>query len=269
VYDLDFLAHPDRTWGEMRRDYPRLVRSHVAKADLVTTISDYSRGRIEALLGVPAERIAVCRPGVPSWIKGPLPDRHAATPGHILFIGTLEPRNNLGSLLAAYRLVARRVPSAPRLVLAGMVTPAAAPWVAEAQSPPLKGRVDIEGYVSSDRREQLYAGASVVVLPSLDEGFGLPVLEAMALGIPVVASTHGALPEVLGNAGLMVDPSDVDGLARAIERVITSLDTSASMRRAGLDRAREFDWAESARALLGAYARTLRRPRRSARRTAV
>jgi glycosyltransferase involved in cell wall biosynthesis len=253
IYDLDFLANPGRTRAEMRRDFPKLVRAHAAMADLVVTISDYSKSQVEKRLGVAADRIAVCRPGVPSWITGPLP-RRAADDGHVLFLGTLEPRKNIPTLLAAYRLLAAKLPSAPRLVMAGQVTPPAEAWLAEAQSPPLAEKILIEGYVSNERRAQLYAGARLVVLPSLDEGFGLPALEAMALGVPVVASTAGALPEVLGDAGLLVDPADAAGLAAAIERVCVDPELAGRMSDAGLARAEGFSWPASARSLVGAYA---------------
>jgi glycosyltransferase involved in cell wall biosynthesis len=259
VYDLDFLAHPDRTRGEMRRDFPKLVHAHVARADFVVTISEYSKQQIEGKLGVAPDRIVVCRPGVPSWIAGPLPQRPAGAPGHVLFVGTLEPRKNVPALLAAYRLLLERQPSAPRLVLAGQLTQASDPWVAEVKAPPLEGRVVVEGYVSNERRAELYAGAGVVVLPSLDEGFGLPVLEAMALGIPVVTSNVGALPEVAGEAGILVDPSDVAALAGALERVLTQPELASRMRNAGLNTARQFSWPASARALIGAYTDTLHR----------
>jgi glycosyltransferase involved in cell wall biosynthesis len=252
VYDLDFLAHPERARGEMRRDFPTLAHAHAARADLVVTISEYSKSQLEQRLSVAADRVAVCRPGVPSWIVGPLPPRRPGG-GHLLFVGTLEPRKNIPTLLAAYRLLADRRPAAPRLVLAGQVAPGAEAWVAEAQAPPLAGRVVIEGYVSNARRAELYAGASLLVLPSLDEGFGLPALEAMALGIPVVASNVGALPEVCGDAALLVDPRDVAGLAGALERACTDAELAARMREAGLARAGRFCWPESARSLLGAY----------------
>jgi glycosyltransferase involved in cell wall biosynthesis len=220
---------------------------------------------------VAPERIAVCRPGVPSWITGPLASRQAGRPGHILFVGTLEPRKNVPALLAAYRLLVERRPDAPRLVLAGQVTQAAEAWVAEARKPPLGDRVVVEGYVSHERRAELYAGASALALPSLDEGFGLPALEAMALGIPVVASNAGALPEVVGDAGLLIDPADVDGLARALERVHVEAGLATRLREAGIDRARQFSWTESVRTLLQAYEDALertvssRRPKRGAR----
>lgn len=263
IYDLDFLAHPDRTRAEMRRDFPALVQAHAARAGLVVTISAYSKQRIEARLGVPADRIAVCRPGVPSWITGRLAPGASPESRHILFVGTLEARKNVAGLLSAYRLLADRWPNAPPLVLAGQATPEAASWVAEAQAPPLAGRVSVEGYVSHERRSQLYAGACVLVLPSFDEGFGLPALEAMALGIPVVASTAGALPEVVGDAGVLVDPDDVRALADALQRVCSEPALASRLADAGVVRAREFDWASSARELLGAYAEC----RASARRT--
>ena len=259
VYDLDFLSHPDRTRAEMRRDFPVLVREHASRADLVVTISEYSKGQIEQRLAVAPERVVVCRPGVPSWITGPLPPRTAADGGHILFVGTLEPRKNVPALLAAYRSIAERNPSAPRLVLAGQVTPMAEPWVAETQSAPLAGRVAVEGYVSNERRAELYAGARLVVLPSLDEGFGLPALEAMALGVPVVASKAGALPEVVGGAGMLVDPRDVAGLARALEQVCTDAALALRLRDEGIARAQRFSWPASARALVDAYAEARRR----------
>jgi glycosyltransferase involved in cell wall biosynthesis len=267
VYDLDFLAHPDRTRAEMRRDFPGLVRSHAGRADLVVTISEYSKAQVEQRLSVPPDRIAVCRPGVPSWIARPLPRRPPGFRGHLLFVGTLEPRKNVRVLLAAYRQLVEKHPDAPPLVLAGQVTPAAEAWVAEAQAPPLRGRVVFEGYVSTERREELYAGASLLALPSLDEGFGLPALEAMALGIPVVASTVGALPEVVGDAGILVDPADVQGLSGALEAVTVDPGLAGRMREAGIARSRGFNWPASARALIGAYEQALlhgasRRPAR-------
>jgi glycosyltransferase involved in cell wall biosynthesis len=196
---------------------------------------------------------------VPEWLSKAVVRPKGQSGGYILFVGTLEPRKNIQGLLAAYRILVERDPATPKLVLAGGVTPAAHPWVAESRSAPLGGRVEIAGYVPDDRRTALYADARLLVLPSFEEGFGLPVLEAMALGVPVVASDRGALPEVLGGAGLLVDPSDVGGLARAMESVLADAGIAARMRGDGLQRARGFDWLESARTLLGAYGRASER----------
>lgn len=264
IYDLDFLAHPERTWAEMKRDFPGLVRAHVERTDLVATISEYSKRQIQTLLGVPGDRIVVCRPGVPSWITPATGPQDGALPGHILFVGTLEPRKNVRGLLAAYRLLVERDRAVPRLVLAGRVMPAAQAWVDEAKEPPLAGRVEVTGYVADERRLALYRGARLLVLPSLEEGFGLPALEAMALGVPVIASTRGALPEVLDTAGILVDPSDVPGLAHAMESVLADAALRGRMGRDGIARARQFSWPDSARALLTAYRQaqrhTLRAP---------
>ena len=255
IYDLDFLSHPERTRAEMRRDFPALVQGHAAKADLVVTISEHSKRQIQARLSVPPDRIAVCRPGVPAWITRPHAPGSSRSPGHILFVGTLEPRKNVAGLLAAYRLLIERWPDAPRLVLAGQATPEAAAWLADTQAPPLAGRVVVEGYVSDERRATLYAGACLLVLPSFEEGFGLPALEAMALGIPVVVSSAGALPEVVGDAGVLVEPADTPGLSDAMHRACGDRALAARLAEAGLARARLFDWAASARALLEAYTR--------------
>jgi len=253
IYDLDFLAHPERTWGEMRRDYPSLAQAHASRADGIVTISDYSKRQIEKLLGIAGDRIVVCRPGVPSWAAVSRREALPGRDGYILFVGTLEPRKNVGGLLAAYRELVERDSGTPRLVLAGRVTPAAGDWVAAAKAPPLAGRVDVLGYVADDQRGPLYRGAQVLVLPSFEEGFGLPALEAMALGVPVVASTSGALPEVVGGAGLLVEATDTRALAAAIHAAASDAELAARMRRDGLARAAAFDWPESASALLRAY----------------
>ena len=140
-------------------------------------------------------------------------------------MGTIEPRKNVGTLLDAYEQLLSRPAQAgrygehlPELVLAGKATPAARPWLDRLKHPPLRGAVRHLGYVDADRRRSLYEGARLLVLPSLDEGFGLPVLEAMATGVPVVAANRGALPEVVGGAGPLIDPESPEDLAAAIER---------------------------------------------------
>lgn len=252
IYDLDFLSHPDRAWGEMRRDFPALVRAHAARADCVVTISAHSRAQILEQLEVLPHRIVVCRPGVPGWAGAEGPALPAAG-GYILFVGTLEPRKNVQGLLEAYGKLLAADPAAPRLVLAGRPTEAAAPWLEQARAAPLGGRVEIRGYVPDAQRRALYAGAAMLVLPSFEEGFGLPALEAMALGVPVVASTRGALPEVVGDAGLLADPADAGALCAKMQRVLREPGLASQMREQGLRRARQFSWDTSARTLLGAF----------------
>ena len=176
-------------------------------------------------------------------------------------MGTIEPRKNVDVLLRAYAQLASVRPDAPPLKLAGKVAPSCRSILDAAARPPLAGRVQHVGYVSGPAREAIYREASMLVLPSLDEGFGLPALEAMTIGIPVIASTRGALPEVIGDAGILVDPLDHDGLAAAMTRVLSSLEEARRLGDAGVERAKRFSWRASASRLLEAYASAIARRR--------
>jgi glycosyltransferase involved in cell wall biosynthesis len=253
VHDLDFLDHPERARAEIRRDYARLAAPHARRAAAVVTVSQFTAGEVERRLGVPRDRIVVCSPGAPPWSarQPPRPD------GPILFMGTLEPRKNVGGLLRAYKALLAAMPAAPPLWLAGSAPAAAAPWLREIRQPPLEGRVEHLGYISSGRRYDLYARASMLVLPSHLEGFGIPVLEAMTAGVPVVVSSRGALPEVAGGAGQVVEPEDAEALASAMQRYLQDPAYAAAASARGVQRARAYSWDASARTLIDAY-RTLR-----------
>jgi glycosyltransferase involved in cell wall biosynthesis len=252
IHDLFFLSHPERTRAEIRRDYPALARDHARRADAVITPSVYTKRLIMQRFGVPPDWIYVCPPGAPSWdTLGRSPN--VPPDGYVLFVGTLEPRKNIGVLLDAYARLRQRVHHAPRLLLVGSAPPEATAWLDRLARAPLHGHVEHIGYVPHEARERLYGGARVLVLPSLDEGFGMTALEAMSAGVPVVASNRGALPEVLGSGGTLVDPTDVEGLADALERLTTDADWAAARGRAGLERARSFAWHDSALQVHQAY----------------
>jgi glycosyltransferase involved in cell wall biosynthesis len=252
IHDLFFLDHPDRTRAEIRRDYAALAASHARRADAIVTPSQHVRHVIATRLEVPLDRIHVCSLGAPRWKElGQAPNLPGD--GYILFLGTLEPRKNVGTLLDAYARLLERHTDAPRLVLAGGATPEARPWLDRLGGAPLKGRAVHVGYVSHDKREELYAGARLVVLPSLDEGFGIPALEAMSAGIPVIVSDRGALPEVVGSAGTIVPATDADALADAMERLVTDDGLATGRACAGLERAAAFTWTATAAALRTAY----------------
>ena len=249
VHDLDFLDHPERTRAEIRRDYASLSPAHAQRADAVVAVSRFTAAEVERRLGVPGDRIFVVSSGAPAWT----PRAEQPSRGPILFVGTLEPRKNVGTLLDAYRLLLDRVPDAPPLWLAGGAGNAAAPWLHAIAQPPLAGRVVHLGYVADDRRHELYSQASMLVLPSHLEGFGLPVLEAMTAGVPVVVSTGGALPEVAGDAAPAVAPEDANGFASAMARYLTDRGAVASAVVKGFARAREYSWEASARTLMQVY----------------
>ena len=173
----------------------------------------------------------------------------------MLFVGTLEPRKNIGTLLDAWTLLIKRVPNLPKLRLVGDARPEAGTWLTRLQVPPLAGTVEYVGYIPDASRRDVYTGARLLVLPSWHEGFGLPALEAMALGVPVVASNRGALPEVVNDAGLLVSPDDARGLAAAIEAVLRDPARAAAMSARGLSQAATFTWDAAARGLRDAFDR--------------
>jgi glycosyltransferase involved in cell wall biosynthesis len=255
IHDLDFLDHPERTRGEIRRDYSELARGHAQRAEAVVTVSAFTASEIVRRLDVARDRVTIVSPGAPAWA----PRAHPRSDGPILFMGTLEPRKNVGVLLRAYARLVEAVPSAPRLVLAGTATEAAAGWLRDIAQPPLKGRVEHLGYVEPERRCDLYASASMLVLPSHLEGFGLPVLEAMTLGVPAIVSRRGALPEVGGDAAVTIEPEDVDGLAAAMRKYIDDPASAAAAIERGWRRARAYSWDASARALLAVYRQAIAR----------
>jgi glycosyltransferase involved in cell wall biosynthesis len=256
VHDLDFLDHPQRTRAEIRRDYPTLAPRHVRLADGVVVISETTAADVEQRLGVPSSRITVCTPGAPPW------NRRTAEPGDgcILFLGALEPRKNLGVLLDAYeRLIKTSAVPPPRLVLAGKIGPDARLIQSRTVDRPLRDFVDLPGYIADSEREALYRRALLFVMPSHTEGFGMPVLEAMTVGVPVIAADRGALPEVAGGAAKFFEPDDADGLTALLAQLLTDETERRRMRELGWARAAHYSWEASARVLRRAWAQAVER----------
>ena len=249
IHDLAFLDHPEHTVAEIRRDYAALVQSHAEKADRVVVVSRYTAGQVHNRLGIPTEKIVLCPNGAPNWS----PRSEAPERGYILFLGTLQPRKNIGLLLQAYSTLADSRPDTPELVLVGHSTDYMKQFLTMLSAPPLAGKVKYLGYVPATKIRKIYEGASVLVLPSLEEGFGLPVLEAMTIGVPVVASNRGSLPEVLEGAGLLFNPDDEVALATAIERMVFDRALGKRSAKLGFERARAYSWKSSALALRQAY----------------
>ena len=256
VHDLDFLRHPEQMTAEIRRDYPALARAHAARADAVIVSSQYAAAEVTRELQLVPSRVHVCPPGRPHWAAdvGRLRQGVRLRQGtHILFMGTLSLRKNVGTLLEAYAGLRTQVPDAPPLVLAGHRTPGSARWEARCEQAPLKGHVTITGYVTPQQRIDLYTTAAMLVLPSYEEGFGLPVLEAMACGVPVVISSRGSLPEVAGDAATPIDPDNADGFTTAM-RALLDQRAAAVAAECGLRQAARYSWDACADAALRAYA---------------
>ena len=252
IHDLAFLRHADQLSAEIRRDYPALARSHAARAHGVIVSSQYAAGEVTRELQLDPTRVHVCPPGRPAWADD-VRRRRASSPNrkHILFMGTLSLRKNVGTLLEAYARLREIKPDAPPLVLAGHRTPASSRWEARCEEPPLKGHVTITGYVESARKIDLYKDAAMLVLPSYEEGFGLPVLEAMACGVPVIVSSRGSLPEVVGGAAAPIDPDDAPGFTRAMQAILDGDAADAGAR--GVTQAARYSWDACAAAARRAY----------------
>ena len=220
--------------------YQRLLLPLIAcRARLVITVSEFARGELVDLLGVSPERVEVVPNGVDERFDPTVDPTSAQTAyglqrPYVLALGTRSARKNLAALEPAARALRGR---GIELVLAG----SGRGYLREEET-------DLRelGYVAEDRLPSLYAGASALVMPSLHEGFGLPCLEAMASGVPVVAAERGALPETVGAAGLLVDPDNSDELADAVVAAATDRELRARLIAAGLRRAADFSWRRTA-----------------------
>jgi alpha-1,3-rhamnosyl/mannosyltransferase len=259
LHDLFFLKHPDLTRAEIRGDYAPLVRAHVRRADGVICVSRHTADEARLLLEVPPEKIAVIPNGIDPFyreqpaqpeVEGVL--RRLSLPrGALLYVGSDEKRKNLVNLAMAYMGLARRRERLPPLVLVG-------PGSHWAQGGSVFGTgIHATGYLPKHELRALMAASAALVLPSLEEGFGLPVAEAFAAGLPVVCSRGSALEEVAGDAATLVNPLDAASIAAGIERVLDDAGVAARQRQAGLERARAFDWDVTARLTLDFYRRVL------------
>ena len=248
IHDLFFLDHSIATEAEIRRDYAALVTDHARRADLVVTVSETVAAQVVSRLGVPADRILTCHNGAPDWT----PRTSTPEDGPVVFMGTLEARKNVAGLLDAWeRLIASgvRVP----LLLGGGVPASAAPLMARLARAPLAGLVRHVGYVGEGDRRAFYEQARLFVLPSWDEGFGIPAVEAMAAGVPVAVSRRGALPEVCGDAAVYLDPADPKAMADVIGGLLGDRARLNDLAHRGPARARRYSWTNSARRLWAAY----------------
>jgi glycosyltransferase involved in cell wall biosynthesis len=237
-----------------------LIRRAVRAADRVLTDSESVRRNVLQVLHADPARVEAIPLGVSSRFVPAVPaevERIRARLGlvrpYLLFVGNLEPRKNLPGLLAAFRRLQRRHPGPIELAVAGQIAWKSGPLVAALAADDLEGSVRRLGYVAAEDLPALYSGAEAFVFPTFWEGFGLPVLEAMACGTPVVASNTSSIPEVAGDAAVLVDPASPEAIAEGILGVIGSASRAAELRRAGLDHAARFGWRRTALGTLAAY----------------
>ena len=253
IHDVVPLDHPEWLNWRFAAWYRFLIPRLARRVRHVIVDSDFTRQRLIAHSGIGADKITVIHCGVDARFQPQSPQAIAAAradlqlpPGrYALAVGSLEPRKNLGRLLLAWAQLLPQLPPDLWLVLAG----AKGKSLVFADVPELRQlpqRVHLSGYVPDDLLPALYAGAEVFVYPSLYEGFGLPPLEAMACGTPVIVGNRASLPEVVGDAAVLVDPGRVDAIARGLMQLLGAAGVRAGLGRAGRERAALFDWHQTA-----------------------
>lgn len=253
VYDLGFAHSPGFVTTDAL-DYPELLRRAVRRGAWFHTTSDFVRDELLEMFAVPAERVVRVYPGIPPIQGGDAARGRqvAGTDRYVLAIGTIEPRKNYPALVRAFDAVATCDPDVA-LVVAGGRGWGADAFDAATAAAHHRERVHAPGYVSATDRRDLLAGASVLAFPSHYEGFGFPPIEAMAAGVPVVTTRAGAVPEVVADAALVVEPDDVDALTDALHTVLTDDDVRRDLVVRGNTRQGAFSWTQAVDELLDLY----------------
>ncbi|MFM2125931.1 MAG: hypothetical protein RL328_2382 [Acidobacteriota bacterium] len=243
-HDL-FVMTGEYSSPEFRARFTEQARGAAERSDLFIAVSQFTANQMTELLNIEPARIRVIPHGVEIPVAAPEPRERI-----VLFVGAIQKRKNISALVRAFEAM----PPGWRLVLAGAVSGyGAADELAAIEASPRRQDIRIAGYVSADELESLYARASIFAFPSLDEGFGMPVLDAMARGVPVVTSNRSAMPEVAGDAALLVDPERVEAIAEALRSLASDRALQNDLRTRGLARARQFSWASAADATWRVY----------------
>jgi glycosyltransferase involved in cell wall biosynthesis len=266
IHDLTFLHYPEFLTPESRRYYNDQIEDAVRRANHIMTDSEATRRDVIAMLRVPEDKVTTVLLGVSERfnpvVESTLGDflaQNRLPRGYILFVGTLEPRKNLKGLILAYQQLLADHTDLPPLMIAGQRG-----WLNEElhdrmEEPGLADHIRWLEDIAPGDLPSLYSGAAVLCLPSFYEGFGFPPLEAMACGTPVVVANRASLPEVVGDAGLLIDPDRAESIADALRQILMDSALASALRERGLQQARRFQWSKTARQTLSLYHRALDR----------
>lgn len=247
-HDL-FVLTSEYSTPEFRRRFTQQARTAAQNSDMIIAVSQFTANQVHELLGVEKSRIRV----VPHGAHPPVAVTRAEEK-MILTVGAIQLRKNTARLVEAFE----SLPADWSLVLAGAASGYGAQKILDRiAASPAKDRIRVAGYVSADELLRLYSRAAIFAFPSLDEGFGIPVLEAMAHGLPVITSNRSALPEVSGDAALLVDPTDTSALASALSSLIASPERRADLSQASRLRAESFPWTRAVKETYAVYQQAL------------
>ncbi len=253
-HDLVPMVHPETSTEEIVQKFERCVR-RLPCVDSLITDSEFSRGEMISRLGIDPDKVTVCYPGVDenyfiTEVDEKIVHKYSRGYPYVLFVGTLEPRKNVESILEA--LVEINMPEL-RLILVGKEGWGIENIRSKVRELHLDQSVYFTGYVPEEDLPHLYRGAEVFVYPSLYEGFGIPVLEAMAAGAPVVTSDAASLPEIARGSAILISPRDIRAISEAISGILGNRDVGGELREKGVNKAREFTWDRCAKGALAVY----------------
>jgi len=260
VHDLSFMKHPDGALPKLRDWLLKVVPKSVQCAAHILADSESTKTDLQDLLNVPAEKISVVGAGVDARFK-PVTDtailelvmeKYHLPKNFVLGLGTLEPRKNFTGLIAAFNQIADDEPDL-HLVIAGGKGWLYEPIFAAAKTSPARERIHLIGFVADEDLPALYTLADIFAYPSFYEGFGIPILEAMACGTPIITADNSSLPEVLGDVGLLVDADDIETLGQTIQLMHGTDHFRVRCVPEGIKRAAQFTWERAAQNLLDVY----------------
>jgi glycosyltransferase involved in cell wall biosynthesis len=243
-HDL-FVMTGEYSTAEFRERFTLQARDAARRADAIIAVSEFTRSQVVSLLGVEPSKVQVVHHGTRKLPPTAAPSREKV----ILNVGAIQKRKNVARLVAAFETVDHSW----RLVLAGAAGFGSEEILRGIERSPARGRITITGYVSPEDLAAWYARATVFAFPSLDEGFGMPLLEAMNAGVAILTSNRSALPEVAGDAALLVDPEDSEALGNGLRELTLNGDLRQELERRGATRAQQFTWEKAVRETWDVY----------------
>lgn len=258
VYDMAYKAHPETVRVKTRELLNIALMKSCKRADHIITISEFSKNEIIKYLDIPEKKISIMPCGVDSLLYHPnyseqevndVKEKLKIDRDYFLYLGTLEPRKNIERLIQAYTQLKKEQPDAPKLVIAGKKG-----WMYEhifetVRSLHMEKTIIFTGYIEEKDAPKLIKGAEIFLFPSIYEGFGMPPIEAMACGTPVVVSNVSSLPEVVGEAGILVDPMSVDSIKDGMKKLFEDESLRKEMSIRGIERAKLYTWDSAAKIL--------------------